>query len=243
MYYDKFINNFGEKNEPSKQYYEDLELFYSPVASCPKCKSTIDKSKEGDVIKMKCSKCKWSITIDVAKYVNIHDVLFCRKKRESDLMYQLTEKIKRDQKVDFDQLKLMGEYDIEHIFDDQKDKITSSISEQFKNIHKLYLLNMERKKVYNSIVEEINGKNREKLIKGYQEGKNIKEMTKDTGLTENTVTRWFEWLGIIKEYTLLINEIRKDTKKINDLKENYSKLNTHFLVKGGNVKESKEIKL
>lgn len=243
MYYDKYVDNFTEKHQPTKQYYEDLELFYSPIAVCPKCKSKIDKNKEGDVINMKCTKCKWTITIDVAKYVNLHDIIYCRKRRESNLMYELTEKIRRDEKIDLEELKLIGEYDIEHILDDQRDTINSKVMDQFKDMHKLYLLHKQKKKIYNSIVEKINKKDRTKLMEGYKEGKNIKNMIKATGLTEHTVKNWFDWLDAVKEYVLLINEIRKGVEEIKQIKIDNSKLNGQFLVKRGGVKESKEIKM
>lgn len=243
MYYDKYVDKFTEKNKPTKQYYEDLELFYSPTSFCPKCKSKIDKGKESDVIKIKCTKCKWSITIDLAKYVNIHDILHCRKVREKNLMYELTEAIRRDQKVDFEELKLFGKYDIEHILDDQKNEVNKAIADQYKNIHKLYLLHKERKKIYNSIVEKINNKERIKLMEGFKEGKSVKMMIKETGLSENTINKWNEWLSTVKEYVLLINEIRKALNKIKQTRDDNSKLNSHFLVKRGSVKESKEIKI
>lgn len=243
MYYEKFVDNFTDKHEPTKQYYENLELFYSPIAVCPKCKSKIDKSKEGDIIKLKCTKCKWKITIDVAKYVNIHDVLYSRKVRESNLMYELTEAIRRDQKVDLDELKLVGQYDIEHILDDQKAIIDKEVQNQFKNVHELYLLHAERKKIYFSIVEKINKGNRIKLMEGFKEGKSVDHMMKNTGLSKYTVEKWIEWLKVVKRYVLLIHEIRKTLNKIKQEKQNNIKLNTRFLVKSGSVTESKEIKM
>lgn len=243
MYYDKFIDNFTEKHQPTKQYYEDLELFYSPIAVCPKCKSKIDKNKEEDIINMKCTKCKWTITIDVAKYVNLHDILHSRKVRESNLMYELKEKIRLNEKIDLEELKLIGEYNVEHIFDDQREIIDNAVAGQFNNMHKLYLLYKEKKKIYNSIVENINKGDRIKLMEGYKEGKSVKHMIKDTGLSEYTVKKWFDWLTIVKEYILLSNEIRKAIEKIRQMRRDDSKLNKQFLVKGGSVKESKEIKM
>lgn len=243
MYYDKYVDNFTEKHKPTKEYYEDLELFYSPIAVCPKCKSKIDKSKEEDIIKLKCTKCKWTLTIDLAKYVNIHDVLQSRKKRESNLMYELTEAIRRDQKVDLTELKMVGIYDLEHILDDQREIVNKAIADQYENIHKLYILHKERKNIYLSIIEKINDSNRTTLMEGYKEGASVKKMIKVTGLTEYTVTRWFDWLGVVKEYVLLINEIKKAQNKVKQIKSDDIKLNNQFLVKAGSVKESKEIKL
>ena len=243
MYYNKFVDNFTEKHQPTKQYYENLEMYYSPESVCPKCKNKIDKNKEDDVIKMICTKCKWTIIINVAKYVNLYDILHKKKKKDTNLLYELTEKIKRDEKIDIEELKSVGIYDIEHILNDQNDIIDKTLSDQFKDLNKFYLLNKEKNKVYNSIIETVTNKNRIKLMNGYKEGKSIKEMIKNTGLSENTVKRWFDWLNILKEYILLNNKIRNDQENIKQMKKYNLKLNKHFLMKEGIIKENKEIKI
>ena len=243
MYYDKFIDNFTEKNSPTKEYYDYLELFYSPISSCPKCKSKIYKNKENDIIKIKCTKCKWEIVIDVAKYVNLHNVFYNKKMRKINLMYELTEKIKRNEKIDIEELKSIDLYDIEKIFDDQKEAIDKAILDQFKNINKLYLLYNDKKNIYNSIIEKVTKGNSNKLMEEFNSKKNVKDMVKKTGLSEFTVKKWFEWLGVVKEYVKLSYKIKNETDNIRKMINDNLKLNTNFLVKSGIVKESKNIKL
>lgn len=242
MYYQKYIDEFTEKEKPDKSYYQNLALFYNLDAVCPKCKGEIVKKKEDDIINMKCKKCRWTITIDMAKYVNLYNIVHKKTERKNNIVHQLTEAVKMNKALNLDELKLINTDEIDKIFDAQREKKVKQIEDEYELFHKIFLLHKEREKWFSTITEPVNKKHRAKLMEGFKLKHSIEKLIKDTGLSKFTVEGWIKWLKTVEEYMKVTQKLKTSIDKSRQIKENIMNLNTHFLVKAGKVKESKEIK-
>lgn len=242
MYYQKYIDGFTDKEKPDKSYYQNLSLFYNFDSVCPKCKGQIIKKKDRNIINMKCKNCHWAITIDMAKYVNLYNIVYKNKERNNNIIHELTEAVKMNKILDLDGLKFLNIDEIDKIFDDQRKEKIKQIDDEYELFHKIYLLNKERKKWFSIITESINKKNRKKLVEGFKSGSTIEKLIKDTGLNKFTVEGWIKWLKTVEEYIKVTQKLKISIDKKRQMKENMINLNTHFLVKAGKIKESKEIK-
>lgn len=255
MNYYKIYKEDGDikKDKPSDNYYHLIKLYYTSKSMCPKCdKEVISKSKDDNIIKLFCKKCKWSATIHLAKYIDLYSRFSDLMQQKTDIIYRLLNIIKnKNYKEDVNKLK--SEYEkvdqeyqnINKIFTDEKDQQTDLLDEQFNKIHQYSDLYFRRKELFNEIDEPISGTQRKALIEEYKKGvgKDHVKLVKSLGLSENTVKNWFSWMESIEDYIKLTVEVNNAIKNYRSLVEKQNELNTNFLVNSGKITESKNIKV
>lgn len=252
-YYKIYKEDDLKKDKPSENYYNLITLYYSSKPICPKCdKEIISKSKDDNIIKLFCKKCKWSATIHLAEYINLYSKFSDLREKKTDIIYRLLNVIKnKDYKEDINTLKkeyekIDQEYNqINKIFQEEKAEQNDLLNEQFNKIHQYSNQYFTRKQLFNDITEEITGKQRKILIEEYKKGvaKDHEKLAKTLKLSSKTIDTWFQWMKSIEEYIKLTVEVNNAIKNYRSLVEKQDELNDNFLVNSGKITESKNIKV
>jgi len=236
------------------EYAKILNFYYRNYNKCPNCHKNI-KDDSKDVINIKCSECGYVINITLSEYINLYQKLFeisidkSKILTEINNLIDLVDNIKDRQKkfatlkseylaIDLDTNKLKG------ILKVQTAKLEEMKAEKFIIFNDLLEIYFQRKSVFDNIKTPITNTNKDILIEVYKnEGevkdKRLKELVKQTKMTEGDVKNWLKWFDLVVQYGKKNKALNDLVTKINTTEMEYRQNNYNYLVKPYTIKEFK----
>jgi DNA-binding protein H-NS len=126
----------------------------------------------------------------------------------------------------------------------QTAKLEEMKAEKFIIFNDLLEIYFQRKSIFDNIKTPITNTNKEILIEVYKnEGqlkdKRLRELAKQTKMTENDVKNWFKWFDLVVQYGKKNKALNDLVSKINTTEMEYRQNNYNYLVNPFTIKEFK----
>ena len=236
------------------EYAKILNFYYRNYNKCPKCHKNI-KDNTQHAINIKCLECGYIINITLSEYINLYqklsEISTDKSKILSEInnMIDLVNNVKERQtkfaslkseylKIDKDTDRLQG------ILKLQSAKLDEMKAEQFNIFNDLLEIYFQRKNIFRDIKSTITTTNKDILMEVYKnEGlvkeKRLKELAKQTKMTESDIKNWLKWFDLVVQYGKKNKALHDLIVKIDNTKMEYQNNNYNYLIKPFKIKEFK----